>query len=234
MIGTYKLTVEKKRGNTMKRILAAVLAGILLISASVSFSAGASEIKFINRFVDFMANDSMPAEDNGTSQTAGTSPSPTVNTMITATADTAADITTPTADISALPSVGTATPDTAESSSATPQVTAEATYYIPAVTESASPMPTPVIVEASASISFVKKKATIRKGQKVTLQVKVKGIGKVNFTVDKKKIIKIVGKSAKKVTVKGNKKGKAVVSAVFGGKSSTCKVTVKKKKKKKV
>ena len=130
-----------------------------------------------------------------------------------------------------IPKTGTAA-ETAEAPTATPATaTAVATTAAPATTAPAAAATTSASTTpdngAKKSIKFKKKKVTIKKGKKATLKVTIKGAKKAKFSVNKKKVAKIVKKKAKAVTVKGVKKGKAVVKAKAAGKTAKCKVTVK-------
>lgn len=79
-------------------------------------------------------------------------------------------------------------------------------------------------VQAAGKIKLNKKKVTIKVGQKVKLKLK-NTKKKVKWKSSKKKVASVT----KKGVVKGKKAGTAKITARCGGKSYTCRVTVKKK-----
>ncbi len=85
----------------------------------------------------------------------------------------------------------------------------------------------PVGVSAAKKPKLNKKKATIRVGKTVKLKVK-NAKGKVKWSTSNKKVASV----NKKGLVKGKKKGKAKITAKVRGRKLTCKIVVKKKKKK--
>ena len=77
--------------------------------------------------------------------------------------------------------------------------------------------------DAAKKVKLNKKKATISQGKTVKLKANVKA----KWSTSKKAVASVSKKKAKSITVKGLKKGKAVITATAGGKKATCKVTVK-------
>lgn len=103
------------------------------------------------------------------------------------------------------------------------------------ITDSPTPLPTastepsesprPVV---SGRIWFAKKSVNIKRGKKVILKLRGKVAKKAKFSILKgKKVIKLMKKKTKQVTVKGLKKGNATVVAKVASKRATCKIKVK-------
>lgn len=100
----------------------------------------------------------------------------------------------------------------------------------PTPMESVSPpVPGPIL----NYVKFNKKKVVVKKGKKLNIKLSSVGadmdecIKRIKFTVNKKKVVKIVKINKKKITIKGLKKGTATITLKLAGKRSKCKVKVK-------
>ena len=76
---------------------------------------------------------------------------------------------------------------------------------------------------SSTSVSISKKSATLKVGQKLTLTLKNANASKVKWSTSNRKIATVSSKGV----VKAKKAGKATITAKYGSKKFTCKVTVK-------
>lgn len=89
-----------------------------------------------------------------------------------------------------------------------------------------------ITAEASSSVALSKKSVSLRAGGKVSVTLKgTKTKKKVKWSSSDTDVVSVKksGKNGASVTLKGIKAGTAEVTAVYGGKKYTCKVTVRPK-----
>lgn len=88
-------------------------------------------------------------------------------------------------------------------------------------------IPATITAEAAGKIEMSHKTASVHKGESLTLQLKnVPAKGKVTWSTSNSKIVSITKKSGSKATIKGIKKGTAIISATYNKKKYVCKITV--------
>lgn len=104
---------------------------------------------------------------------------------------------------------------------------ANAISIMPAISQQGVSEPV-IVAEAATKIKLSAKTATIKVGKTKTLKLKGAKASKVKWSSSNKKIATVNSKGK----VKAKKKGKVTITAKYKNKKYTCKVTVKKAKKK--